>query len=256
MASKAIVVFSGGPDSTAAALWAIANGYEVELLTFDFKAQKQYGEIASAVKVATRLKLKHTIIDFRSPMASFGDKVHILMHAGTEVGLADQTSDHRMPFGGGMILSTASCYATYNGVNTVIWGANLDDSVGNPYEYTEEFGNYIAKIVSQSIGCPFSILTPFSGKPKAAIAVEFLNDADLFADTWSCKVESQIQCGECKACVARRAASAAVGLQDNSNYIKPTFDNPIGNKSLQDVMSMDPVERGVIFGSEKPTPGG
>ncbi len=40
---KAIVIFSGGPDSTAAAKYALERGLNVELLTFQFDTDQQYG---------------------------------------------------------------------------------------------------------------------------------------------------------------------------------------------------------------------
>src|SRR5205085_8353760 len=120
MAKTAIVVFSGGPDSTAAVLWALAEGYQIELLTFQFKNKEQYGELRSAMKVAELLKVPHTVFDFKSPMQHFRPDVHILMHAGTPAGNTASTKSHLMAFGPGMILETASYYALYFGVYTVI----------------------------------------------------------------------------------------------------------------------------------------
>src|SRR5438132_14429035 len=115
--AQAIVVFSGGPDSLAAALWAQQQEYELWLLTFEFKLAGQYGEIAAAIILAKMLKLKHDIVDFKSPLLSFAPNVHPLMHAGTET-TTDHSQDHRMEFGAGMILSTACAFAIYNGVDT------------------------------------------------------------------------------------------------------------------------------------------
>lgn len=43
---KAVVVFSGGPDSVAAALWAVENDYQPELLTFQFRNKASMGNYA------------------------------------------------------------------------------------------------------------------------------------------------------------------------------------------------------------------
>ena len=84
MNNKAIVVFSGGPDSTAAALWAQQSGYDVELVTFQFRNAEQYGELKASFKVAEIMGLKHTIFDFRSPMQHFSTSSHAFRYATRE----------------------------------------------------------------------------------------------------------------------------------------------------------------------------
>lgn len=95
---KAIVIFSGGPDSTAAALWAMVHGYEVELVTFQFRNEAQYGELGSAMRVAHLLNLPHTIIDYKSPMNVFSTNMHILMHAGVPPLKDDKSKPYLMPY--------------------------------------------------------------------------------------------------------------------------------------------------------------
>ena len=75
---NAIVIFSGGPDSTAAAYWAINEGYEVELLTFRFADNgSQNGELHSAKEVSKELDLQHNFIDFTSPLHQFSSQSRV-----------------------------------------------------------------------------------------------------------------------------------------------------------------------------------
>src|SRR5262250_2901637 len=111
---NAILVFSGGPDSTAAALWAMTRRFNVQLLSFQFRSQ-QYGELFSAMKVAESLRLPHAIIDFKSPMLSFPPILSPLMHAGASSDRKPRSDSRRMLFGAGMVLGTACAYAIESG---------------------------------------------------------------------------------------------------------------------------------------------
>jgi 7-cyano-7-deazaguanine synthase len=59
---KAIVVFSGGQDSTTCLFWALKNFEEVEVVTFDYN-QRHKEEIECAKAIAEELNVPHTILD-------------------------------------------------------------------------------------------------------------------------------------------------------------------------------------------------
>src|ERR1700729_162014 len=59
---KAIVVFSGGQDSTTCLFWALKNFSEVETITFDY-GQRHKSEIECATSIAADLGVKQTILD-------------------------------------------------------------------------------------------------------------------------------------------------------------------------------------------------
>lgn len=59
---KAIVVFSGGQDSTTCLFWALQQFKDVELVTFDYN-QRHNKEIEVARSIASELGLKHTVLD-------------------------------------------------------------------------------------------------------------------------------------------------------------------------------------------------
>ena len=59
---KAIVVFSGGQDSTTCLFWAIKEFAEVEAVTFDYN-QRHASEIECAKNITQELGIKHHILD-------------------------------------------------------------------------------------------------------------------------------------------------------------------------------------------------
>lgn len=249
---RAAIVFSGGPDSTAAALWALANGLAPTLLTFRLKGEQQYGELFSAMKIADLLHLPHAVIDFTSPMASFHHDVVILMHAGTPRGKADTSVDHRVPFGAGMILSTAAAWASYHGIYDVVWGATADDAMDGNYEYTDEFATRIATLIAMSIEHEFEIHVPFARDSKHRVISGFAGRERLLAETWSCKVATNSQCGTCAACVARRVAIAAAQLEDFTFYVTKAYMSPWPEKQIHEIDELPPKERARVFASPKP----
>jgi 7-cyano-7-deazaguanine synthase len=224
--SRGIVVFSGGPDSTAAALWAIEQGIEVELLTFQTKGSEQYGELYASMTVAAALKLPQTIVDFKEPLTIFSPLVHPFVHAGTPRDL-DKTKDHILPFGAGSMLAFASSYAVYNQALTLVWGATADDAANN-VDYTQAFADGLARLVSLATGVNFSILLPFVKYHKPVLMEKYKGKEKLLSLTWSCKKPSEnVQCGACSACLARRFSADLARIADETRYKKKEFSNPI-----------------------------
>lgn len=59
---KAVVVFSGGQDSTTCLFWAMKEFEEVEAVTFDYN-QRHRTEIQCAKEIARELGIKHHVLD-------------------------------------------------------------------------------------------------------------------------------------------------------------------------------------------------
>ena len=59
---KAVVVFSGGQDSTTCLFWAMEQFAEVEAVTFDYN-QRHKTEIDCAREITKELGIKHHILD-------------------------------------------------------------------------------------------------------------------------------------------------------------------------------------------------
>lgn len=242
---KAIVIFSGGPDSTAAVLWAISNGYSVELVTFQFHNEQQYGEIRQSMVIARLLGLPHFIIDFKSPLHAFPPSVHILMHSGVDKFNPESQPDkspYLLPFGSGIILSFAASYAIHKNVATLIWGATKNDTRENE-GYKKDFADKMAAIVSVTTGFQIEILVPFHDTYKH----EFLNlltaHPGLAEQTWSCIYGNTTQCGQCPPCVNRRLSFKIAGINDPTDYTCKQFTSPLTDKELEELPGLSERER-------------
>jgi 7-cyano-7-deazaguanine synthase len=259
--TKAAAVFSGGPDSTASALWAKEKGYEVELVSYQFHDEKQYGELRSAMKVAEELDMEHTVIDFKAPTNAFGEGAQMFMHAGTDTALQKEEGDehatmtnhktepHLVPFASGMLLSMTASYAIYNNANSVIWGATADDGSNNVH-YRQEFADELAEFVSRKEDYPVEIALPIADQHKYEILETYLGREDLFAETWSCKKPvGDTQCGTCAACVARRVSAEIAGLEDKTIYEEEEYEHPFTDEQLENPSLIDDDELHRIGGS-------
>lgn len=83
MNKKAVVVFSGGQDSTTCLFWAIKEFDEVIAVTFDYN-QKHRAEIDCAISIAKELGVEHHILDMAllnqlAPNALTRDNIEIKM---------------------------------------------------------------------------------------------------------------------------------------------------------------------------------
>jgi 7-cyano-7-deazaguanine synthase len=254
---KANLIFSGGPDSTASALWALKEGYDVTLVSFQFKNEQQYGELFSASLVARKLNLPHIVIDFKSPLHVFDGNVHILMHAGTSTDNKKRGEPHLLPFGAGMILTYVSSLSLYNNVNTIIWGATKSDSYKSS-EYTQNFADQIAELINKTTKKKLRIIVPFADKHKPDVLKTFIGKEELFSMTWSCKNISHNahQCGTCKACTARRISSKMINLNDITLYKSPKFNNPFSAEELKSYKNLSDKKLSLLGSETEPYPGG
>ena len=66
---KAIILLSGGLDSTVALWWAASKGYKLEALLFDY-GQRHRKELVAAKKIAQKAGVPYQVIRLRLPWSS------------------------------------------------------------------------------------------------------------------------------------------------------------------------------------------
>lgn len=136
--TKALVVLSGGQDSTTCLYWAIAQGYDVHAITFDY-GQKHKAEINSAAFIAGMsgieaynwelVKLGDNILAGASPLTNKNVELEQYADHQSLPGGLEKTF---VPMRNQLFLTVAANRAYVLGCNVLVTGVCQEDSGGYP----------------------------------------------------------------------------------------------------------------------------
>ena len=225
---RAVILLSGGIDSTTTLAIALARGYEAYALSFDY-GQRHRIETEAARRIADSLGAKeHHVakIDLRIFGGSaLTDNVDVPKKR-SETKIAHGIPVTYVPARNTIFLAYALAWAEVIPASDIFLGVNAIDYSGYPDcrpEFIEAFEN-LANLGTKA-GVEdrrFHIHTPLIKLSKAEIirkAVEV--DVDLSL-THSCYDPSpeRLACGECDACLLRLKGFHEAGLKDPIRYAK------------------------------------
>jgi len=132
---KALLVLSGGQDSTTCGFWAKQQGFELHAVTFDYN-QKHSAEIDAAMKVATLLEVaSHEVIKLgpvlegTSPLTSASEELEQYDSYSSLPGGLEKTF---VPARNLLFLTIAANRAYCLGIRDIITGVCQEDSGGYP----------------------------------------------------------------------------------------------------------------------------
>lgn len=222
---KAVVLLSGGLDSSTALYYAKSKGYRCICLIFDY-GQRHRREIESAKRIAKRARCNCEIIKISLPWkgSSLLDKKMKLPI--TDYRLPITIPSTYVPSRNIIFLSFALSYAEAIGAGAIFIGANAIDYSGYP-DCRPEFFKAFRKVVASGtrIGSPRSeakplrrgqvkIETPLIRKSKKEIVrlAKHLNVPLNF--TWSCYKGNHRPCGVCDSCILRAKGFREAGIED------------------------------------------
>lgn len=203
---KALVVFSGGQDSTTCLFWAKKNFKEVSALTFVY-GQKHIKEVEVAERIAKIAEVDWEKIDV-SFIAQLGR--NSLTDSSIEM-------DHQQPEGGVpntfvpgrnlFFLSVAAVYARERGINHIVTGVGETDFSGYP-DCRDAFIKSLNVTLNLAMDEQFVVHTPLMWLDKCetwALA-DSLGVLDLVrSETLTCyNGVAGDGCGQCPACRLRR----------------------------------------------------
>jgi 7-cyano-7-deazaguanine synthase len=225
---RAVVLLSGGIDSTTTLAIAIAEGFEAYALSFDY-GQRHRIETEAACRVADSLGVKeHRIakIDLRvfGGSALTNDVDVPKRRSEPEIGHGIPVT--YVPARNTIFLAYALAWAEVIPASDIVLGVNAIDYSGYPDcrpEFIEAFET-VANIGTKAgvEGRRFHIHTPLIKFSKSEIirkAVELGVDLSL---THSCYDPSPegFACGECDSCLLRLKGFREAGLKDSIRYAK------------------------------------
>lgn len=218
---KAVVLLSGGLDSTTAAAVAKAEGFELYAISFSY-GQRHSKEIDCARMVGERLGVvRHVVTEFDLRLwggsALTGDMEVPTDRDEAEMG-CDIPSTY-VPARNTIFLSFALGYAEVVGADTIVIGVNQFDYSGYPDcrgEYIEAFERManLATKAGTADGRYIRIHAPLLNMTKAEIIRRGLGLGVDYSLTWSCYQGLEEPCGRCDSCVLRAEGFREAGVAD------------------------------------------
>lgn len=174
MRTKALVVLSGGQDSTTALFWAKEQFDEVHAITFDY-GQRHRIEIDAATKVAEMAEVKtHRIVELdgllcsASPLTSSTELEQYDSYEKMDAIIGDRVETTFVPMRNTMFLTVAANWAIHLGIGTIITGVCQQDNANYP-DCTHAFISALEEAFNVSLGSndAISIVTPLMYQTKA-----------------------------------------------------------------------------------------
>ncbi|HTY12569.1 MAG TPA: 7-cyano-7-deazaguanine synthase QueC [Candidatus Omnitrophota bacterium] len=198
---KAVVLLSGGLDSTTTLYYAIKKGYACHALMFDY-GQRHRRELRSAVAVAKRAKVPYRILRISLPWkgSSLLDKK---MKVPSRRKLAGVPSTY-VPARNTIFLSFALSYAEAIGARAIFIGANAIDYSGYP-DCRPAFIKAFQKVAEKGTKKGgIRIVAPLIKLTKEQIIKLGRKLGAPIDITWSCYAGGSEPCGTCDSCLLRK----------------------------------------------------
>lgn len=214
---KALVVLSGGQDSTTCLHWAIDRfgRTNVSSITFDY-GQKHRIELECAREVAAAAGVANVCLPIDTFTALGGDALTDMAIPVSDE--ADQETELPVTFVAGrnlIFLTFAAAYAYRHGIQHIVTGVAQTDYSGYP-DCREETMVALQRAITLGMDREFTIHTPLmhrSKKETVELAVR-LGALEAMALTHTCYKGLRPPCGECQACRLRARGFAEAGVQD------------------------------------------
>lgn len=222
MNKKAVILVSGGLDSTTVLAMAQAQGYSCYSLSFDY-GQRHKAELLAAERCAKALGVvahKQVQLDLRSIGGSALTDAKIDVPENSPAGIPVTY----VPARNTIFLSIALGWAEVLEAEAIFIGVNAVDYSGYP-DCRPEFINafsQLAKLATKAgvEGRPIEILTPLLHMTKAQIIQQGVALGVDYAHSVSCYQadEQGLACGRCDSCRLRSKGFVEAGVVDPTRY--------------------------------------
>jgi 7-cyano-7-deazaguanine synthase len=216
--ANALVVFSGGQDSTTCLYWAKQRFESVYAVTFDYR-QRHSLELESARKIAQMADISHEIIDLGPifaglspltdhtlPVETYSDAAHI------PAGLANTF----VPGRNILFFSVAANRAYVHDCNALVVGVSQQDFGGYP-DCRQDFISKMTVALASGLERPFEIEAPLMNRTKAEtvdLAVGLPGCLEALAYSTTCYNGTFPPCQECNSCLLRQKGFAEADIKD------------------------------------------
>ncbi len=217
---KAVVLLSGGLDSTTALYWALKQGYAPVALAVLY-GQRHAVELKAARAVAKTAGVPLHEVTLSLPWLSGSSLTNKTMAlprvALAKIGVGGIPSTY-VPGRNTMFLSLAASLADAGGASAVVIGANALDYSGYP-DCRPPFLDAFAKVAKLGTkrgaeGGALKVLAPLLRLDKKGIVRLAAKVGAPLSLTWSCYAGGTRPCGRCDSCQLRAKGFREAGLED------------------------------------------
>ncbi len=226
---KAVVLSSGGLDSTIAMAIAKNEGYEIYSLSFSY-GQRHALELEAARRVAKALGAReHMVIHVdlgKIGGSALTDATIDVPKARSEEEMKKEIPITYVPARNTIFLSYALAWAEVLGASEIFIGVNAIDYSGYPDcrpEYIKSFEDMANLAIKAAVEgkMRITIRTPLIKMTKAEIIRKGMELGIDFRLTRSCYDPSPEgkACGQCDSCLLRKKGFREAGIQDPIEYI-------------------------------------
>jgi 7-cyano-7-deazaguanine synthase len=225
---RAVLLLSGGLDSTTMLAYAVKHGFDVHAMTFRY-GQRHAGEIEAARRIAARYGVAdHVVVDI--DLRTFGgsaltadiavpkDRTAVAMSSGIPITY--------VPARNTIFLSFCLAWAEVLHASDIFIGVNALDYSGYPDcrpEYVAAFEQMANLATRGGVEgtTPIRIQTPLLNLTKREIVLLGQSLGVDYALTLSCYDPSATgeACGHCDACTLRLKGFAEAGSRDPAAYV-------------------------------------
>lgn len=222
---KAVILFSGGLDSTTVLAIARSAGYNCYCLSFQY-GQKQTVEIEKARQIARGNQVvKHLVLNLdldKIGGSALTDDIDVPKDGNTG---SEEIPITYVPARNTIFLSHAVAWAEVLGAKDIFIGVNAVDYSGYPDcrpEFLEAFGTMANLGTKAGVSGEggFRIQAPLLEMSKAEIVAKGISLGVDYSKTHSCydPVDDKA-CGRCDACLLRLRGFRDAGLTDPADYV-------------------------------------
>ncbi len=224
MSPKAIILLSGGLDSTTCLAIANSQGYECYALSVNY-GQRHAAELKAAALVAKRFQVKeHRTLEVNLASLGGSSLTDLNLSVADHV-VSTEIPNTYVPARNTVMLSLALAYAEVVGAYDIFIGANVVDYSNYPDcrpAFLAAF-EHLAQLATKAgaEGQLFRIHAPLLHWSKARIIQEGLHLGVDYSMTVSCYRLSPEgrACGRCDSCVMRHHGFTELNVSDPTHYV-------------------------------------
>jgi 7-cyano-7-deazaguanine synthase len=222
MIKKAVILVSGGLDSTTVLSMAIDQGYQCHTLSFDY-GQRHRSELEAAQRVSRTMAVtQHKVV--RLDLGTIGGSALTDVTIDVPETETEGIPVTYVPARNTVFLSIALGWAEVLGANDIFLGVNALDYSGYPDcrpQYIAAF-EAMANLATKATveGQDLSIHAPLIDMTKAEIVRAGMALGVDYSQTVSCYQASLdgLACGKCDSCRLRQQGFLEAGVKDPTRY--------------------------------------